>query len=325
MSAAGQHPEASPPDPEAVRTHLLQLQDRLCAALEAEEPGAPGSPAVRFREDAAPGPGGTLSRPRVLEDGAVLEKAAVSFTHARGERLPPAASERRPELAGAPFEAVSLSAIVHPRNPYAPTSHLNLRCFVVRPAAAAPAWWFGGGFDLTPCYGFVEDAIHWHATARAACEGLGPEAHPRFKKWCDEYFFLPHRGEARGVGGIFFDDLAVGDFAHSFGFVRAVGEAYLAAYLPILRRRKALPYGERQREFQLWRRGRYVEFNLVVDRGTLYGLQSGRRVESVLSSLPPLVRWRYDWRPEPGSPEARLAEDFLRPRDWLAERGGAAR
>jgi coproporphyrinogen III oxidase len=308
-----------------VRAHLLQLQNRLCAALEAEEASTAAGPPARFREDDLPGPGGTLSRPRVLEDGAVIEKAAVSFTHARGERLPPAASERRPELAGAAFEAVSLSVIVHPRNPYAPTSHLNLRCFVVRPAGGAAVWWFGGGFDLTPYYGFVEDAVHWHARARSACESLGPQAYPRFKKWCDEYFFLPHRGEARGIGGIFFDDLAEGEFAASFAFVRAVGEAYLGAYLPILRRRKELPWGERERAFQLWRRGRYAEFNLVLDRGTLYGLQSGRRVESVLASLPPLVRWRYDWRPEPGTPEARLAEEFLRPRDWLARENGAGR
>jgi len=318
----------APADPAAVREHLLALQDRICAALEREDAtsaaAARHAPA-RFREERFDGPDGTLARPRVLEEGAAIEKAAVHFTHARGDRLPPAATERRPELAGHAFEAVSLSLIVHPRNPYAPTSHMNLRCFVARPAAArggsgtsAPgAWWFGGGFDLTPCYGFEEDAVHWHRTARAACAPLGDEAYPRFKKWCDEYFFLRHRGETRGVGGLFFDDLAQGDFERSFAFVRSVGDAYLAAYVPILARRKNTPYGERERDFQLWRRGRYVEFNLVYDRGTLYGLQSGRRIESVLASLPPLVRWRYDWQPEPGSPEARLAEEFLKPRDWV--------
>jgi coproporphyrinogen III oxidase len=295
----------------AVRELLLGLQDRLCAELEAVDGRA------RFREERIEGTGGGLARPRVLEDGAAIEKAAVHFTHSSGAALPPSASERRPEAAGAPFQAVALSVIVHPRNPYAPTSHCNVRCFVVE-AAGGRVWWFGGGFDLTPCYGFVEDAVAWHRAARSACERLGAEAYPRFKQWCDEYFFLPHRGEARGVGGIFFDDLDAPDFETCFAFARAVGEAYVKAYLPILRRRKDLPFGEREREFQLWRRGRYAEFNLAIDRGTRYGLQSGRRVESVLASLPPLVRWRYDWRPEPGSPEARLAEEFLAPRDWLA-------
>lgn len=302
----------SRPDPSAVRAYLLSLQGRVCLALETEDGDA------RFREERFEGPGGAIAQPRVLEDGAAIEKAAVNFTHARGDRLPPAATERRPELAGRAFEAVSLSLIVHPRNPYAPTSHMNLRCFVAGEGDGA-AWWFGGGFDLTPYYGFDEDAVHWHRTARAACAPLGAEAYPRFKKWCDEYFTLRHRGEARGVGGLFFDDLAEGDFARSFAFVRSVGDAYLEAYLPILHRRKDTAFGEREREFQLYRRGRYVEFNLVYDRGTLYGLQSGRRIESVLASLPPLVRWRYDWRPEPGSPEARLTEHFLQPRAWLDE------
>jgi coproporphyrinogen III oxidase len=290
----------------AVRTFLLDLQDRLCAAFEAEEGGA------RFCDEPSVGPGGTLARPRVLEEGAVFEKAAVHFTHARGDHLPPAATARRPALAGRPFEAASLSLITHPRNPYVPTSHMNLRFF-----SAGDDFWFGGGFDLTPCYGFEEDARHWHRMARAACAPLGPEAWPRFKKWCDEYFFLPHRGEARGIGGLFFDDLCEAGFETCFAFVREVGEHYLKGYLPIVQRRRATPFGEREREFQLWRRGRYVEFNLVHDRGTLYGLQSGRRIESVLASLPPRVRWRYDWHPEPGSPEAELAERFLPPRDWL--------
>ena len=295
-----------------MRDHLLALQDRICAALETEDGRA------RFREDASSEEGGTIARPRALEEGAVLEKAAVHFTHARGDRLPPAATARRPELTGARFEAVSLSLIVHPRNPYAPTSHLNLRFFSAETVERSSVWWFGGGFDLTPYYAFEEDAVHWHRVARAACSDFAPDAYARFKKWCDEYFYLKHRAEARGIGGLFFDDLSEGGFDHSFAFVRRVGDAYLEAYLPILRRRKATPFSEREREFQLYRRGRYVEFNLVYDRGTLYGLQSGRRVESVLASLPPLVRWRYAYRPEPGSPEARLGDDFLKPRDWLA-------
>jgi coproporphyrinogen III oxidase len=300
-----------------VRDCLLAIQDRLCAELEAADGTG------RFREQRLEGPGGTLSRPRALEDGAAIEKAAVNFTHSAGLALPPAATESRPDLAGAPFSAVALSVIVHPRNPYAPTSHCNVRFFQVNAGGATsglPTWWFGGGFDLTPSYGFVEDAVDWHQGARDACAALGPDAWPRFKKWCDEYFFLPHRGEARGIGGIFFDDLAAPDFETCFGFARAVGDGYVDAYLPILLRRKDTPYGEREREFQLWRRGRYAEFNLAIDRGTRYGLQSGRRVESVLASLPPLARWRYDWRPEPGSVEARLVEDFLAPRDWLAGR-----
>ncbi len=302
----------SHPDPHAVDDYLADLQDRICAGLEGEDGEA------RFREERFEGPGGTRARPRVLEEGAVFEKAAVHFTHARGERLPPSASEGRPEVAGARFEAVSVSLITHPRNPYVPTSHANFRFFVAHPEGGEPAWWFGGGFDLTPFYGFEEDAVHWHRVARDACAGFGEDAYPRFKKWCDEYFFLTHRGEPRGVGGLFFDDLAEGDFEHTFAFVRRAGDAYLEAYLPIVRRRRDHPYGERERDFQLYRRGRYVEFNLVYDRGTQYGLQSGRRIESVLASMPPLVRWRYDWRPEPGSPEAELTERFLKPRDWLA-------
>jgi coproporphyrinogen III oxidase len=304
---AGERPESGP-----VRAWLQGLQDRICAAFEREDGAA------RFREERFEGPGGTLAQPRVLEDGALFEKAAVHFTHARGEGLPPAATARRPGLAGAPFEALSVSLITHPRNPYVPTSHMNLRFFEARPPGAPAVWWFGGGFDLTPCYGFEEDCRHWHETARRACEPLGPGAYPRFKKACDEYFFLRHRGEARGIGGLFFDDLDEGGFARCFAFVRSVGDAYLDAYLPILRRRRATPFGERERAWQLLRRGRYVEFNLVYDRGTLYGLQSGRRIESVLASMPPLVAWRYDHRPEPGSPEAELLERFLPAQDWTA-------
>jgi len=314
----------------SVREHFLDLQERVCGALE--EIDGTG----RFREEATPGPDGTLARPRVLEEGAAIEKAAVHFTHAAGPRLPPAASERRPEVAGAPFGATAISLIVHPRNPYAPTAHANLRFFRVRVPTSEPdgatgargarspasagreVWWFGGGFDLTPCYGFEEDCVAWHRAAREACAPLGPDAYPRFKKWCDDYFYLPHRQEPRGIGGLFFDDLDAPDFATCFAFARRVGEAFLDAYPAILRRRKDIPYGDRERDFQLYRRGRYAEFNLVIDRGTRYGLQSGRRVESVLASLPPLARWRYDWQPEPGSPEARLSEHFLRPRDWLS-------
>ena len=298
-----------------VRAQLLALQDRICAALEAEDASGP-----RFGDQHFETPAGGLARPRVLEGGRVIEKSAVHFSHTRGARLPAAASARRPELAGRGYEAVSVSLIVHPRNPYAPTSHMNVRFFVAE-TAGAPVWWFGGGFDLTPYYGFEEDCRAWHRAAREACAALGPEAWPRFKKWCDEYFYLPHRGEPRGIGGIFFDDLDEGGFERCFAFLRAVGEQYLAAYPPILRRRKDTPYGARERAFQLYRRGRYAEFNLVYDRGTRFGLESAAqgagRVESILASLPPLVAWRYDWRPEPGTPEARLYTDFLPPRDWL--------
>lgn len=291
-----------------IRGHLLDLQDRICAALESEDGEAV------FAEERFESASGGLARPRVLEGGAVIEKSAVHFSHTIGKSLPAAATERRPDLAGRAYEAVSVSLIVHPRNPYVPTSHMNVRFFIAH--GDTPVWWFGGGFDLTPYYGFEEDAVQWHRTAREACEPFGPEAYPRFKKWCDEYFFLPHRGEPRGVGGLFFDDLDEGGFAHCSAFWRSVGNHYLPAYLPIMERRKETPYGEREREFQLYRRGRYAEFNLVYDRGTRFGLQSGGRVESILASLPPLAAWKYDWKPEPGSPEERLYTDFLRPRDW---------
>ncbi len=304
------------PGVEPVRGYLLELQDRICAGLEAQESGP-----ARFREDVFERERGGMARPRVLADGAVIEKAAVNFSHTRGPRLPDAATARRRELTGRGFEAVSVSLIVHPRNPYAPTSHANVRFFLAEAADAPPVWWFGGGFDLTPYYGFEEDAVHWHRTARAACGPFGADVHPRFKKACDDYFFLPHRAEPRGIGGLFFDDWSEGGFERSFALMRSVGDHYLPAYLPILERRKHTPYGERERDFQLYRRGRYVEFNLVYDRGTRFGLQAGARAESVLASLPPLAAWRYDWSPEPGSPEARLLSDFLRPRDWLGELG----
>ena len=297
-----------------VRDHLSALQDRLCAELEAQEESE-----RRFREDLLGSPSGAWSRPRVLSGGTVLEKAAVHFSYTRGRRLPAAASERRPELAGRHYEAVSVSTIVHPKNPHVPTSHLNLRFFLVPGDGAEEAlWWFGGGFDLTPYYGYEEDATAWHRAAQRACLPLGADAYPRYKRACDSYFLLPHRREPRGIGGIFFDDLCEGDFERCFAFVRRVGEAYCDVYLSILRRRKALPWGERERAFQLFRRGRYAEFNLVWDRGTRFGLESGGRVESILASLPPLAAWPYDYRPEPGSPEEQLTEYFLKPRDWAS-------
>ncbi|MBW2313836.1 MAG: oxygen-dependent coproporphyrinogen oxidase [Deltaproteobacteria bacterium] len=301
------------PDLSAVREFLVGLQTRICDALEAEDGEA------RFRGEEIEREGGGRSRPRVLEGGPVIEKAAVNFSHTVGTRLPPAATERRPELTGGRFEAASVSLIVHPRNPYAPTSHANTRFFVASKDGVEPVWWFGGGFDLTPFYPFDEDVLHWHRVARDLCEPFGADRYDHFKKGCDEYFFLPHRGEPRGVGGLFYDDLDEGGFDRCFDFHRAVGEGFLDAYVPILARRKGHDYGEREREFQLYRRGRYVEFNLLQDRGTRFGLQAGARTESVLASMPPHATWRYDWSPEPGSPEARLYDDFLRPRDWLTE------
>ncbi|HEY3569800.1 MAG TPA: oxygen-dependent coproporphyrinogen oxidase [Thermoanaerobaculia bacterium] len=309
----------SPPvDIAAVRSYLLDLQDRICAAVEAEDGVA------RFAEDSWERPEGGGGRSRVLSEGAVFEQAGVGFSHVFGPGLPASATAQRPELAGRSFEALGVSLVFHPRNPYAPTTHMNVRFFLAEKEGAEPVWWFGGGFDLTPYYGFEEDAVHFHRTARAACEPFGPEVYPRYKKWCDEYFFLRHRNEPRGIGGLFFDDLHEGGFDRCFALQRSVGDHFLPAYLPILRRRKNAPYGERERDFQLYRRGRYVEFNLVWDRGTLFGLQSGGRTESILMSLPPLVRWRYGWQPEPGTPEARLYEDFLRPRDWAEGGRGAA-
>jgi coproporphyrinogen III oxidase len=263
-------------------------------------------------------PEGGGGRSRVLADGAVFEQAGVGFSHVFGPGLPPSATVQRPELAGRSYDAMGVSLVFHPRNPYVPTCHMNVRLFVARKEGAEPVWWFGGGFDLTPYYGFEEDAVHWHRTARAACEPFGAEVYPRFKEWCDRYFFLRHRNEPRGIGGIFFDDLNEWGFERSFALLRSVGDHFLPAYLPVLERRRDIAWGERERDFQLYRRGRYVEFNLVWDRGTLFGLQSGGRTESILMSLPPLVRWRYNWSPAPGSPEARLYDEFLRPRDWAA-------
>ncbi len=303
-------------DPKVVRVALGELQDRICAGLE----GIDGQ--GRFQRQELPGERGGSARPRVLEEGRHIEKAAVMFSHTRGESLPAAATARRPELAGRGFEAVSVSLIVHPRNPYAPTSHANVRFFLASKDGADPVWWFGGGFDLTPTYGFDEDCVHWHRVAREAVEPLRDGWYRRMKRWCDDYFHLPHRGEPRGVGGLFYDDFGPqelpGGFDQGLELTLRVGQGYLDAYLPILERRSALPFGERERDFQLYRRGRYAEFNLAWDRGTRFGLQSGGRIESILASLPPLVRWRYDWRPEPGSPEEKLSTRYLVPRDWLA-------
>ena len=297
---------------EQVRAWLLELQDRISETFGAEDPAA------ALAEDTWERAGGGGGRTRVLAGGEVIERGGVNFSHVHGDALPPAATVHRPELAGRGFQALGVSVVVHPLNPYVPASHCNVRYFVAEAPGEAPVWWFGGGFDLTPYYGFESDARDWHRTAAALCGEFGEDVYPRFKDWCDRYFFIEHRGEARGVGGLFFDDLDEWGFERCFRFVRGVGQGYLDAYLPIVRRRRATPWTEREREFQLVRRGRYVEFNLVCDRGTLFGLQSGGRAESILMSMPPLVRWRYDWKPAPGSPEAGLVERFLRPRNWIA-------
>jgi len=300
------------PDLEAVRRYLLELQDHIATAVEQADGAA------RFREDVWQRDQGGGGRSRVFTDGAVFEQAGINFSHVSGSALPPSATAQRPELAGRAFQALGVSVVLHPLNPYVPTTHANVRFFLAEKPDAEPVWWFGGGFDLTPYYGFVADAQHWHQTARAACAPFGAARYPQYKRWCDEYFFIAHRNEPRGIGGLFFDDLNEGGFNADFEFMRSVGDHFLPAYLPILDRRRHTVFGARERDFQLYRRGRYVEFNLVYDRGTLFGLQSGGRTESILMSLPPLVKWRYDWQPAPGTPEAALYEDFLRPRDWLA-------
>ena len=293
-----------------VREYLLDLQDRICRSLESID-------GETFAEDSWERPAGGGGRSRVLADGGVFEKGGVNFSHVSGGDLPPAATAQRPELAGRGFEAMGVSLVLHPRNPYVPTSHANVRFFLAEKAGTDPVWWFGGGFDLTPYYPYREDAVHWHETARAACAPFGDTVYPRFKAWCDEYFYLRHRGEARGVGGLFFDDFNEWGFDRSFAFMKSVGDHFLPAYTPIVERRRKETFGERERSFQLMRRGRYVEFNLIYDRGTLFGLQSGGRTESILMSLPPRADWHYGWTPEPGTREAELYEDFLRPRDWL--------
>ena len=351
MSSTGHGTDAdgpaalSAPDAESVAAYFRELQDRVCNALVEVDGGVFDARELRNER-------GGLARPRVLTDGETIEKAAVNFSHSRGDSLPLAATERRPELAGRNFEATAVSLIVHPRNPYAPTSHANIRFFIAHPVQGdaragdsggpgpgdpgalggggdTTGWWFGGGFDLTPYYGFEEDAVHWHRAAAEACAPFGDDLYARYKAACDDYFHLPHRQETRGVGGLFFDDLnrlespaELEQFDRCFAFARSIGDHFLPAYLPILLRRKDLPYGERERGFQIYRRGRYVEFNLVYDRGTRYGLQARARTESILASLPPLAAWRYDYEPEPGSPEARLTSDFLVRRDWLPPSGG---
>ena len=307
---------ANSPDVSAVKTYLRALQDTLCHEL-AEEDGA-----KPFVTDEWKRPEGGGGRTRLLANGAVFEKAGVAFSHVAGEKLPASATAHRPELAGKDWEALGVSLVVHPLNPYVPTSHANVRFFIAGADTDSPVWWFGGGFDLTPYYGFETDAAHWHRIARDAVVPFGDALYPRFKKWCDEYFFLKHRNEPRGVGGLFFDDFNELGFKQSFALMRAVGDAFLPAYRPIVAKRKATPYGDRERQFQLYRRGRYVEFNLVWDRGTLFGLQSGGRTESILMSMPPLVRWDYNWQPERGSAEARLYDVFLKPRDWANDPAG---
>jgi len=299
---------------EAVKQYLVDLHDRISSSLEAID-------SAKFRRDPWQRPEGGGGESRVLSEGSVFERAGVSFSHVLGASMPPSATQQRPEVAGAPFEAMGISLVFHPRNPYAPTTHANVRFLIATPRDAAPVWWFGGGFDLTPYYPFDEDVLHWHHTARAACLPFGADLYENYKAWCDRYFFLPHRNETRGIGGLFFDDLNDGGFERCFGLLRSVGDHFLPAYLPIVERRKDHAYGARERDFQLYRRGRYVEFNLVYDRGTLFGLQSRGRTESILMSLPPLVRWEYDWQPSAGSSEARLYSDFLRPRDYLTELG----
>jgi len=301
------------PNVDAVLAYLHELQARICTALE-EIDGSARFIADRWRR--AEGGGGDT---RVLSGGALFEQAGVNFSHVTGATLPPSATAQRPELAGASWIATGVSLVLHPVNPYVPTAHMNVRFFSAAKDGAPNAWWFGGGFDLTPCYPFEEDVLHWHRTAHAACAAFGEDVYTRHKEWCDRYFYLKHRSETRGVGGLFFDDLHEWGFERCFAYQRSVGDHFLPAYLPIVARRRDVAFGERERQFQLYRRGRYVEFNLVYDRGTSFGLQSGGRTESILMSLPPLARWQYNWRPQDGSPEARLYSDFLRPRDWLRE------
>ncbi|MDP1607604.1 MAG: oxygen-dependent coproporphyrinogen oxidase [Rhodocyclaceae bacterium] len=297
-------------DNAAVKTYFTGLQERIVAELEAFD----GKP---FRRDewARPQGGGGISL--LIEEGDFFERGGVNFSHVIGDALPASATAHRPELAGRRWEALGVSLVLHPRNPYCPTTHLNVRCFVASQDGEAPVWWFGGGMDLTPYYGFAEDATHFHRTCQAALAPYGDDVHARYKQWCDEYFFLKHRNEPRGIGGIFFDDLNEGGFERCYALTQSVGDSFIEAYLPLCARRRGIAYGERERDFQAYRRGRYVEFNLVWDRGTLFGLQSGGRTEAILMSLPPVVKWRYDWRPEPGTPEDKLYTDFLPQRDWV--------
>lgn len=297
---------------EAVKQYLLALQDSICEQLAEEDGGATFTEENWEREQ---GGGG---RTRVMANGAVIEKGGVNFSHVFGDQLPASATANRPELAGRSFQAMGVSLVIHPHNPYVPTSHANVRFFVAEKEGEEPVWWFGGGFDLTPYYGFEEDVRHWHQVAKQACDPFGEDVYGKYKNWCDEYFHLKHRDEPRGVGGLFFDDLNQGGFEQSFAFMQSVGDHYVKAYRPIMAKRKDMPFGERERKFQCYRRGRYVEFNLVFDRGTIFGLQTGGRTESILMSLPPIVHWDYNWQPEAGSAEAKLYTDFLVKKDWLA-------
>ena len=303
------------PNITAIRDYLLNLQDHICQQIEALDSKE------SFVEDAWERTNGLAGggRTRVLNDGVVIEQGGVNFSHVRGTSMPASATANRPDLAGRSFEAIGVSLVIHPRNPYAPTCHANVRFFIAEKEGEDPIWWFGGGYDLTPYYGFEEDVIHWHRTAKNACDPFGQSTYQKYKKWCDEYFYLKHRDETRGVGGLFFDDLNEGGFEHCFDLLKSVGNSFLKAYIPILKRRKNTPYGERERDFQLYRRGRYVEFNLVYDRGTLFGLQSGGRTESILMSMPPLVKWRYNWQPETETDEAMLYKLFLKPQNWLGK------
>ncbi|MBS0357784.1 MAG: oxygen-dependent coproporphyrinogen oxidase [Proteobacteria bacterium] len=296
---------------ELIKDYLLTLQDQICHALEQHDGQA------KFREDNWERREGGGGRTRVIENGNVFEKGGVNFSHVFGKNLPSSATAQRPELSGCHFQALGISLVIHPLNPFIPTTHANIRFFIAEKENAAPIWWFGGGFDLTPYYGFEEDAIHWHQTAKAACDPFGETVYPKFKKWCDDYFYLKHREETRGIGGLFFDDLNEWDFETCFSFLRSVGDHFLPAYSPIIEKRKHHPFNQQHRDFQSYRRGRYVEFNLIYDRGTLFGLQSGGRTESILMSLPPHAEWKYNWHPEPNTPEAELYEKFLKPRDWL--------
>ena len=300
-------------DIEPIKHYLLQLQQKITDALLLID-----NQLVLVEDEWQRDEGGG-GRSRVLRNGRVFEQGGINFSHVHGSALPASATSQRPELAGRSFQALGDSLVIHPLNPYVPTTHMNVRFFMAEKSGAEPVWWFGGGFDLTPCYGFEDDARDWHTTASKACEKFGPDIYSRYKHWCDDYFFIKHRQEPRGIGGLFFDDLNEWGYDKCFEFIKSVGDHFLPAYLPVVGRRKDTPYGDQQRKFQLYRRGRYVEFNLVYDRGTLFGLQSGGRTESILMSMPPLVRWEYNWQPEPGTPEAELYEKFLKPKDWLGE------
>jgi len=307
-------------EPDAVRRYLVDLQERICDGLAAAD-----GVSQAFHEDTWERDAGGGGRSRVLKEGHVFEQAGVNFSHVIGEELPPAASERRPELAGRAWQAMGVSLVVHPRNPHVPTAHANVRFFIATAAGEEPAWWFGGGFDLTPYYPVLDDVLHWHRTAQAAVAPFGADLYDRFRRWCDDYFRLTHRGEQRGVGGLFFDDYDEGGFEHAFGLMRSVGDHFLPAYVPIVSARHDTPWDDAQRSFQLYRRGRYVEFNLLHDRGTKFGIQSGGRTESILMSMPPMARWEYGFQPQPGSEEAALAEYWLQPRDWLSHHHASPR